>query len=306
MLINRDSRSWVILCLVLFALATAAYYFVPGWGNQRLNGPSGGSWEGLAFAAAGTLMMLFALLLGARKRVRTMRIGRAYVWMQGHVWFGLLSYPVILYHAGFRWGGPLTQVIMWLFTIVIVSGIVGIILQQIMPSRLLREVAMETIYEQVDRIVGQLRDEARALVAAAAEPAEEAPYEVDAIPAGAAAVAVVPQRTTATAARQLKEFHAEHVEPFLGRDMPRGSPLAVERMADSMFAQLRDAMPPALRKTAEGLREICEERRQLARQKRLHHWLHGWLLVHVPLSYALFLLAAVHAVQALRYTTVGG
>ena len=29
--------------------------------------------------------------------------------------------------------------------------------------------------------------------------------------------------------------------------------------------------------------------------------MHGWLLVHVPLSMALLLLGAVHAVIALRY-----
>jgi hypothetical protein len=49
------------------------------------------------------------------------------------------------------------------------------------------------------------------------------------------------------------------------------------------------------------LEVMCEERRQLARQRRLHRWLHGWLLVHVPLSYALLLLSAVHAFQSLRY-----
>ena len=48
---------------------------------------------------------------------------------------------------------------------------------------------------------------------------------------------------------------------------------------------------------------IVEERRQLAAQKRMHHVLHGWLIVHVPLSYALMILAAVHAVQALRFVT---
>jgi len=41
--------------------------------------------------------------------------------------------------------------------------------------------------------------------------------------------------------------------------------------------------------------------RQLAVQVRLHHWLHGWLLVHVPLSMALLLLSVVHAIVTLRY-----
>jgi len=49
------------------------------------------------------------------------------------------------------------------------------------------------------------------------------------------------------------------------------------------------------------LEEICEERRQFLVQRRLHLWLHSWLLVHVPLSFALLVLAAVHAVLSLRY-----
>jgi len=35
---------------------------------------------------------------------------------------------------------------------------------------------------------------------------------------------------------------------------------------------------------------ICEEKRQLDQQRRYHLVLHGWLLVHIPLSYAVLLL----------------
>ena len=40
---------------------------------------------------------------------------------------------------------------------------------------------------------------------------------------------------------------------------------------------------------------------QLAEQERLHHFLHGWLMLHVPLSLALLLLGCIHAFMALRY-----
>jgi hypothetical protein len=33
----------------------------------------------------------------------------------------------------------------------------------------------------------------------------------------------------------------------------------------------------------------------------MHRLLHGWLLVHVPLSYAVLLLGAIHGFTALRY-----
>jgi hypothetical protein len=51
----------------------------------------------------------------------------------------------------------------------------------------------------------------------------------------------------------------------------------------------------------QDLEGICEEKRQLDQQRRLHRLLHGWLLFHVPASYALLLLGTVHAVVALRY-----
>ncbi len=60
-------------------------------------------------------------------------------------------------------------------------------------------------------------------------------------------------------------------------------------------------LPNIVHPRLEDLENICEEERQLNRQTRLYRWLHGWLLVHVPLSIALLVLGAVHAVMALRY-----
>lgn len=67
------------------------------------------------------------------------------------------------------------------------------------------------------------------------------------------------------------------------------------------FQQLRALVPPAMHSTVDDLENICEEKRQLDRQDRIHRILHGWLLVHVPLSFALLLLGAIHAVEALRF-----
>ena len=68
-----------------------------------------------------------------------------------------------------------------------------------------------------------------------------------------------------------------------------------------MFTGLRTLLPAAAHDTLMDLEDICEEARQLLLQERLHRWLHGWLLVHIPLSLAMILLGAVHAVMALRY-----
>ena len=54
---------------------------------------------------------------------------------------------------------------MWLFAIVYASGIFGAWLQHTMPRRLLRDVPMETIYEQIAHVREQLLDEADTVVA---------------------------------------------------------------------------------------------------------------------------------------------
>ena len=301
MLIDRHARGWIIACVAIFLVATGVY--IP-YALARPNGPSGGSWAGLAYGILGTAMMLFALLLGARKKVRTMRIGRAYAWMQGHVWFGLLSYPVVLYHAGFRWGGPLTQAIMWLFTLVIVSGIIGILIQQSVPTRMMREVAAETIYEQIDHVLRQLRDEAAGLVRSVTDRPSQQAFELEVVPAGG--TAVIATQYAISGAASLVAFYEREVGPFLADRLPRSSVLAVEQSSDAAFAATRQELPAQFQPALDDLQLLVDERRQLERQRRLHHWMHGWLLVHVPLSYAMMILVVVHAIMALRFTSVGG
>jgi hypothetical protein len=73
------------------------------------------------------------------------------------------------------------------------------------------------------------------------------------------------------------------------------------REAQNALRQLRTLLPPVLHDSVNSLQEICSEASQLRRQAILHYALHGWLMVHIPMSYALLALSAVHAVMALRY-----
>ena len=118
--------------------------------------------------------MLYAGLLGARKQVPTWRIGRAQTWMRGHLWLGLLSLLLILFHGGFAFRGPLTLVLMLLFFIVIGSGILGAAIQHYVPSLMTSRVPLETIYEEIPHVRAQLREEADQLAAAICGPLDGA------------------------------------------------------------------------------------------------------------------------------------
>ncbi|MGD0966515.1 MAG: hypothetical protein ABSA57_21835, partial [Candidatus Acidiferrales bacterium] len=162
MIIDQSHRAWLIGSLILLGIASMLY--IP-YALRSVTGVSGGSVAGLIYAGVGSAMMIFAGLLGARKKYRIWRVGRATWWMRGHLWIGFLSFPFILFHAGFRLGnGALTRVLMALFLVVFISGILGAVLQHFMPRVMTERVPMETIYEQIDRVEEQLVNEAAQIV----------------------------------------------------------------------------------------------------------------------------------------------
>jgi hypothetical protein len=296
-LIDSTHRKWLIATLVALAVATAVY--LPyAWHSAQ--GPRGGSAIGLTFGIIGSAFMLFAGLLGARKKVPVWRVGRAQTWMRGHLWLGLLSFPLILFHAGFHFGGPLTTALMVLFILVVASGVFGAILQHYLPRVMTVRVPMETIYEQIDHVREQLRSEADQVVAAICGPGKIASADQPANP-GSFAAAAAKVEVAEEAAAPLLDFYQRQMRPFLKNPDQRAHPLSDLAQATGIFQQLRVLLPPVLGEALGDLESICEEERQLTQEVRLHHWLHGWLLLHIPLSFALLLLGAVHAVMALRY-----
>ena len=295
----------MIVTGALFVLSTAGYV---EYARLSLNSPTGATPVGLGFGIASAAIVVFAALFGVRRKFPTLRVGRVETWLKAHIWLGLLSYPLAFYHAGFKFGGPLTVVIMILFSLVILSGIVGLVFQQIFPRLMTAQIQMETIYEQIDHILGQLAEEADKVVSAVAGELfpEPAPVVVPAGPdAAAGAKHEKPKRKAKVVeplegSSDLKAFYLEWVRPFLTGAAGK-SPLEVAAERSAVFEQVRVALPPPLYPSLVKLEDICEERRQLLAQRRLHHWLVSWLFIHLPLSVALVVLTTVHAIAALRY-----
>jgi len=300
MLIDRSHKPWAMASAAMLGMAAAAY--VPyALGSVP---PSGGSAMGLTYGAVGFVFMAFVTLLSVRKKFPIWRIGRTQTWMRGHLWLGTISFPLIVLHAGFAFGHWLTSWLMWLFVVVWTSGLVGAWLQHVVPRRLLRDVPMETIYEQIGYVRGQLVDEADTVVADACGRLEVV-TEVAASPEaalGAAGLATVmrPVDPSAEDTGPLREFYVKEMRPFLEKPT-RSHLLADPTSAADRFAQLRLLVPPSFAPAIADLESICEEVRQLRRQVTIYRLLHGWLVVHVPLSFALMALAVVHIVMALRF-----
>jgi len=312
--IDKTQHGWAIASLVILAVFAAVYV---AYAVRAPEGPRGGSALGLAFGAIGFGFMIFAALLGARKRVPVWRIGRAQAWMRGHLWLGLLSLPVILFHGGFHFGGTLTSVLLWLLMITVVSGLFGAALQHYVPRVMTTDVKLETIYDEIGSVRKLLREEADRAVETVCGPlgigksASEEVLRAGGLSAARAMAATSGGAAVAAAAETvvlseeecapLRKFYLGEMRPFLEEPEQRGARLGKADKAQGVFSGLRTLMPSSAQATLQDLEDICDEARQLVRQEQLHHWLHGWLLVHIPLSLALILLGAVHAVMALRY-----
>jgi hypothetical protein len=306
-LIDRSHRPWFYFFLAALAAGSISYAV---YKSMSVRGPSGGSAMGLIYGIVGYALMIFAGLIGLRKKYPIWQVGRATTWMRGHLWLGLLSFPLILFHSAFSLGaGTLSRTLMVLFIVVVASGILGAILQHFIPRLMTERVPLETIYEQIDSVRLQLVEEADKIAA-------------DLRSALEGDLSLVGEKERATAASAgtrggltfasglgandrtseiVAEFFQKELRPFLLGEDQRRSPLADKSQASRIFGQLRVQLPKGLWAKLADLENLCDEKRGLDRQRVMHHVLHGWLLVHIPISYALLALAAIHAVFALRY-----
>jgi hypothetical protein len=293
--IDSTHRKWAIVTGVLFALGVALYVV------EILTTPhaGGGTVIGIIFGVLGYGLMIFAALLSLRKRFPVWRIGRAQTWMRGHLWLGLLSYPLILFHAAFSLGGAVTKILMLMFTVVIVSGLLGALLQHFMPRLITQQVAMETIYQQISRVRQQLLVEADKLKLAFSPTLEGL---LAGSSTGERKMAVLTLKlVNSTVRSHLTSVYDDQIRPYLVTDGPRGSTLASERDSKLLFSQMRTITPDMLHEVFNDMENICQEKRDLDKQSRYHRFLHGWLLIHVPLSAALIVLGLIHAIVALRF-----
>jgi hypothetical protein len=280
-LIDAGHRRW-ILGTALAAIVLGGLY---GWlDRSAAQHLTGGTTVGLWYGVAGTVLMVYAGLLSAHRRLARWPLLPRRSWMlKGHIWLGLLSFGLILCHSGFRWGGTL-EVLLWLmFGSVVVSGVVGVVLQNVLPRLMTERIAEETPYEQMPHVCEQLTRRAAQLAEEICGPAAEGAGH-------------------STARTQLRDYYHKEIEPFLA-----GKPTATAEMPDAVRAREKFAQFLALpdlareRDSLQQLEQLCDQRRQIAAQERLHHWLHGWLLLHVPLSLALLVLGAAHIVMSVYY-----
>ena len=310
---------------VLVATALASAFYLAKFYPQRVpagfrffgdippaHATIGGTPLGLVFGAIALAIFVFAALLGVRKKLPILPVGHVQAWLRGHIWLTLLTVPLILLHSGFQIGGPMTTLLMGLYAVVMVSGIYGLVLQHKLPTLMKDRLPAEIVYEQIPQIRAQLCDAAERLRQSYTEnltvesnerqlapAARSASVSGTSLERAAIAEAGAPAETVAVLDDNSEAVLAKFIEtqllPYLKARRGDKSRLGNEHEAEETFRHLKLRVAAAYRTRVEEMQGWCNERRLLDLQTRMQHWLHGWLLIHVPLSFLLLLLTVWHA-----------
>ena len=262
---------------------------------------------GLIFGSIAFGIFIFAGLLGLRKKIVLWRVGTVQSWLRAHIWLTLLTIPLVILHTGFRLGGPMTALLVALYAIVMVSGIYGLTLQHYLPRLMNERLSTEAVFEQIPFIRAQLCEAAEKMRARFA-PSEAHTAHF----ASTAGIAIKPVTKVFQAApleagdlaskAVLVDFIDRQVLPYLRAGDSNRRRLGNPRYSEDIFRMVKLRVAAEYSPRIEEIQGWCDQRRMLDVQTRLQHWLHGWLFIHVPLSYLLIFMTAWHAfVTLFRY-----
>ncbi len=240
--------------------------------------PHGGTFMGLCYGVLGTIAILVLMSLGIRKRCYSSGLGTLQGWTSAHVYLGLLTLLVIPMHAGFRFGLDIHTLAFALLFIVVISGILGVILYQTIPSRLTKYDAglqADKVDQEINRLLAEMRNLAR--------------DKSDAF--------VKVFRDEMAQATDLKPKGWRLLFAGAGRDL-------MTKRAEELTQRVTQ-VPSHEHQAFETLSRLLFQKSQLETnlmfQMRLRNALEAWLYVHLPVSFAMVAAVLVHLLAVFYY-----
>lgn len=225
------------------------------------------------------VLMAFLALFKMRKMVTVVPLGSANTWLQLHVYGGWLVIVVFGEHIG--WNIPtgwMEVTLAVLFVLVVGSGVVGICLSRFLPPRLTRR-GEEVIFQRIPSFIAEIREEAEAMVLEAAKE---------------------------TKSSTITDFYMEQISPFFEGPQNRLRHLIASRRARfSLMNEINNLeryLNNQERVFAERLRDLVNKKDELDFHYSLNLALKAWLLVHVPATYSLLILAILHVVTTYAFS----
>ncbi len=263
---------WLKITVALLAVTIGAY----AW-HRPTGAPNGGTWLGYTLGTIGTLIIVWLLWFGVRKRQYASTAGTLLGWLSAHVYLGTALIVIATLHAGFQVGWNVHTLAYMLMLAAIVSGFFGVYAYLRYPRVMTDNMGEDTLESLLIRIA-DLDRQARAL-------ALNLPDSVNQL---------------VLAAAQGTRIGGSWLQQLSGRDRacPTNAAInGVQVVGKSLRgneARINQQLYTVLLRKQEL---IARSRRDVAYKARLELW----LFFHVPLSIALLAALTAHVVSVFFY-----
>ncbi|HET6249103.1 MAG TPA: hypothetical protein VFE47_15515 [Tepidisphaeraceae bacterium] len=229
--------------------------------------------------------VLFLTLYNVRKKFAYFPLIKSSIWLQFHIYVGLLSMVVFTTHAFFMYGhrwhvpsGPLNVILAFAYIATALSGILGLALTRAFPSRI-TDSGEEVIYERIPIFVRTLRERAAELI-----------------------VEVVGKTDAST----LPDFYAQRLAAFFARPRYYWLHLFQSRrpllVLNGQLASLSRYLNDDEKHIAHELSVLIKKKDALDSAWALQGTLKGWLFFHIAMTYSLLAFLAAHIVVAYAFS----
>ncbi len=215
--------------------------------------------------------MVFLIIFNIRKRLSMLPIFKVRWWTPLHVASGILVIALFWLHTGTLWpGGLYEQAIAIIFYLVSLSGLYGYMVLRVYPGWL-TQTGIEVIYEEVPAIVADYREEAERLIL---------------------------ECTKETRSDTLARYYTETLDWFFRRPHFIINHLLGGRKGihwvNQHISTARRYLNDTEREYLDKLNDLASKKNRIDFHFAIQSMMKLWLLFHVPVSVALFLLSLWH------------
>lgn len=225
--------------------------------------------------------ILILLSYNWRKKLTFIPLGKSSMWLQFHLYVGILSFFMFLVHVNYSVpNGFFEMSLFLLYLIVFLSGVGGLILSRSFPKRITAH-GDELMFERLPIYLSDIRKEAQNLVEFSVED---------------------------TKSSKILELYYKDLDPFFAGFANQVAHLFEGKrpinklllQMDSQSRYLNDKEKVYLTE----LKNLCVDKDHVDYNYALQGLLKKWFFIHIPFSYLLFLFGVVHGI--LVYSFQGG
>lgn len=224
-------------------------------------------------------LMILLTLYNIRKKFTFLPLGASSTWLQLHIYAGLLTFVLFLFHTGFKWpNGQLETIISIMYYAVAISGLIGLIMSRTFPRRLSSR-KEEYIFERIPLYRKTLREKAEKLATSS---------------------------IATTSSGVVAEFYRDEIAEFLEQPRhlfhhfweSRRPLIQILRKMNNVSRYMNDKE----KEVVDSLSELVEQKYDLDYSLCLQGCLKFWLFVHIPFTYGLMIFTILHVILVYAFT----